>query len=66
MKLELELDSRVKPKARAQLDLARTILRTTLNDIKVRLELTSTSLKRAKAWLELDSSMLSSLLIYNI
>ncbi|MFS7995052.1 hypothetical protein Hanom_Chr12g01113481 [Helianthus anomalus] len=63
---ELELGSRVKPKARARLDPARTILRTTLNELKARLELTSTSLKRAKARLELGSSMLSSLLIYYI
>ncbi|MFS8016775.1 hypothetical protein Hanom_Chr15g01372571 [Helianthus anomalus] len=48
---ELELDSRVKPKARARLDSARTILRTTLNELKSRLELTSTSLQRTKAGL---------------
>ncbi|MFS7950160.1 hypothetical protein Hanom_Chr07g00580091 [Helianthus anomalus] len=42
---ELELGSRVKPKARARLDSAQTILRTTLNKIEARLELTSTSLK---------------------
>ncbi|MFS7925150.1 hypothetical protein Hanom_Chr04g00281171 [Helianthus anomalus] len=42
---ELELGSRVKPKARARLDSARTILRTTLNELKARLELTSTSVK---------------------
>ncbi|MFS7976424.1 hypothetical protein Hanom_Chr10g00892271 [Helianthus anomalus] len=42
---ELELGSRVKPKARARLDSAQTILRTALNKIEVRLELTSTSLK---------------------
>ncbi|MFS7926678.1 hypothetical protein Hanom_Chr12g01178691 [Helianthus anomalus] len=63
---ELELGSRVKPRARARLDSARTILRTTLNELKARLELTSTSLKQAKARLELGSSMLSSLLIYYI
>ncbi|MFS7916338.1 hypothetical protein Hanom_Chr02g00175971 [Helianthus anomalus] len=42
---ELELGSRVKPKARARLGSAQTILRTTLNKIEARLELTSTSLK---------------------
>ncbi|MFS7993196.1 hypothetical protein Hanom_Chr12g01091231 [Helianthus anomalus] len=41
---ELELGSRVKP-TRARLDSAQTILRTTLNEIEARLELTSTSLK---------------------
>ncbi|MFS8031700.1 hypothetical protein Hanom_Chr17g01549001 [Helianthus anomalus] len=46
---ELELGSRAKPKARARLDSARTILRTTLNELKTRLERTSTSFKRAKA-----------------
>ncbi|MFS7981168.1 hypothetical protein Hanom_Chr10g00947831 [Helianthus anomalus] len=63
---ELELGSRVKPKARTRLDSARTILRTILNKLKARLELTSTSLKRAKARLQLGSSMLSSVLIYYI
>ncbi|MFS7962695.1 hypothetical protein Hanom_Chr08g00729631 [Helianthus anomalus] len=42
---ELELGSRVKHKARDRLDSAQTILRTTLNKIEARLELTSTSLK---------------------
>ncbi|MFS7992991.1 hypothetical protein Hanom_Chr12g01088771 [Helianthus anomalus] len=46
---ELELGSRAKPKARARLDSARTILRTTLNELKTRLERPSTSFKRAKA-----------------
>ncbi|MFS8000068.1 hypothetical protein Hanom_Chr12g01174091 [Helianthus anomalus] len=63
---ELELGSRVKPKARTRLGSARTILRTILNELKARLELTSTSLKRAKARLQLGSSMLSSILIYYI
>ncbi|MFS7959264.1 hypothetical protein Hanom_Chr08g00689101 [Helianthus anomalus] len=48
---ELELGSRVKPKARARLDSTRTILRTTLNELKARLELTLTSLKQTKAQL---------------
>ncbi|MFS7898071.1 hypothetical protein Hanom_Chr00s016000g01755481 [Helianthus anomalus] len=47
------LGSRVKPKARARLDSARTILRTNLNELKAWLEFTSTSLKHAKARLEL-------------
>ncbi|MFS7982179.1 hypothetical protein Hanom_Chr10g00959741 [Helianthus anomalus] len=54
---ELELGSRVKPKARA-------ISRTTSNELKVRLELVSIAIKRAKARLELGSPMLSSLLYY--
>ncbi|MFS8029835.1 hypothetical protein Hanom_Chr17g01526961 [Helianthus anomalus] len=44
---ELELGSRVKPKAR--LDSAQIISKTTLNELKARLELTLTSLKQAKA-----------------
>ncbi|MFS7925639.1 hypothetical protein Hanom_Chr04g00287411 [Helianthus anomalus] len=54
---ELELGSRIKPKARA-------ILRTTSDELKTRLDLASISLKRAKARLELGLSMLSSLLSY--
>ncbi|MFS7966450.1 hypothetical protein Hanom_Chr09g00773881 [Helianthus anomalus] len=46
---ELELGSRVKPKARARLDLTRAILRTTSYKLKTRLELASISLKRDKA-----------------
>ncbi|MFS7955902.1 hypothetical protein Hanom_Chr07g00648201 [Helianthus anomalus] len=49
---ELELGSQVKPKARARLDSARAILRTTSNELKARLELASISLKRANARLE--------------
>ncbi|MFS7935364.1 hypothetical protein Hanom_Chr05g00402541 [Helianthus anomalus] len=49
MKHELELGSRVKPKARAQFDSARVFLRTTSNELKARLDLTLISLKRAKA-----------------
>ncbi|MFS7963687.1 hypothetical protein Hanom_Chr08g00741271 [Helianthus anomalus] len=63
---ELELGSRVKPKARAKLDLARAISRTTSNELKVRPELVSTAIKRAKARLELGSPMLSSSLLYYI
>ncbi|MFS8024663.1 hypothetical protein Hanom_Chr16g01466051 [Helianthus anomalus] len=42
---ELELGSRVKPKDRARLDSDRAILRTTLEELKTRLELASISLK---------------------
>ncbi|MFS7942971.1 hypothetical protein Hanom_Chr06g00494781 [Helianthus anomalus] len=63
---ELELGSRVKTKARSQLDSARAILKTTSNELKAELELASISLKRAKARLEFDSPMLSSLLLYYI
>ncbi|MFS7925853.1 hypothetical protein Hanom_Chr04g00290011 [Helianthus anomalus] len=48
---ELELVSRVKPKARARLHSTRAILRTTSDELKTRLELASISLKRDKAWL---------------
>ncbi|MFS7927370.1 hypothetical protein Hanom_Chr04g00308291 [Helianthus anomalus] len=61
---ELELGSRVKPKAQARLDSARAILKTTSNELKTRLKLSSISLKRAKARLEHNSPMLSSLLLY--
>ncbi|MFS7981122.1 hypothetical protein Hanom_Chr10g00947271 [Helianthus anomalus] len=44
---ELELDSS-KPKDRAWLDSARATLRTTSNKLRARLELASTSVKRAK------------------
>ncbi|MFS7904803.1 hypothetical protein Hanom_Chr01g00040321 [Helianthus anomalus] len=46
---ELELGSRVKSKAQARIGLARAILRTTSNNLKARLKLSSISLKRAKA-----------------
>ncbi|KAJ0510319.1 hypothetical protein HanIR_Chr11g0539501 [Helianthus annuus] len=66
---ELELGSRVKPKARAWLGSARlgsNYFENNLKRAKAQLELNSTSLKQAKARLELGSSMLSSLLIYYI
>ncbi|KAJ0557455.1 hypothetical protein HanIR_Chr07g0325341 [Helianthus annuus] len=63
---ELELGLRGKPKARARLDSARAISRTTSNELKAWLELVSTAIKRAKAGLELGSPMLSSSLLYYI
>ncbi|KAM0040924.1 hypothetical protein Hdeb2414_s0011g00360091 [Helianthus debilis subsp. tardiflorus] len=46
---ELELGSRVKPKARARFDSARVFLRTISNELKARLDLTLILLKQAKA-----------------
>ncbi|MFS8018063.1 hypothetical protein Hanom_Chr15g01387731 [Helianthus anomalus] len=63
---ELELGSRVKPKARAWLDSAQAISRTTSNELEAQLELVSTAIKQAKVWLELGSPMLSSSLLYYI
>ncbi|KAF5820995.1 hypothetical protein HanXRQr2_Chr01g0008601 [Helianthus annuus] len=63
---ELELGSRVKSKAQARIGLARAILRTTSNKLKARVKLSSISLKRAKARLELGSPILLSLLLYYI
>ncbi|KAM0054161.1 hypothetical protein Hdeb2414_s0006g00191871 [Helianthus debilis subsp. tardiflorus] len=63
---EPKLGSRVKPKARARLDSARAISRTTSKELEARLELVSTAIKRAKARLELGSPMLSSSLLYYI
>ncbi|MFS8014664.1 hypothetical protein Hanom_Chr15g01347171 [Helianthus anomalus] len=48
---EPELVSRVKPKAHAQFNSARVILRTTSNELKALPELASISLKRGKAQL---------------
>ncbi|MFS8033763.1 hypothetical protein Hanom_Chr17g01573391 [Helianthus anomalus] len=55
---ELELGSQVKPKAQARLDLARSILRRTSNELKAQLELASLSFNCANARLEFGSPML--------